>query len=464
MDADSEIETDLRGLVESLSLIVIHIDRDLRYRFSNAAYERAFGIPRASLVGRRVEDNVDASTWQRIEPLLRRALAGERVRFEQTVRLFNGRSVRARTEYIPDTDDAGSVRGVYALLDDVTEYTSAIEMMRAVHGAIGRARLDYGETIESLLRLGRDFLGLELGIVSETRDGDYRIRFVEPAAADLSPGDVLPLEETYCDITLQTGDVLATERAGADPRLADHASYARFGLETYIGVPLVDRGQVFGTLNLAAARARAQPFSHLELEMVRLLGSAVERLLIQDRFEQGLFRSRLDMEQRALTDSLTGLPNRAHIFSEFEKLHEFHRAEGTLVSVALLDVDHFKRINDSFGHQVGDEVLTRVADTIGQAVRQGDLIGRVGGEEFLLLLPGVGAAEAAEAMERVRAAVAALDARSDGDTPVHVTASIGVAECVDDLSVDEIYSRADRALYRAKAAGRNRVELADSGD
>jgi diguanylate cyclase (GGDEF)-like protein/PAS domain S-box-containing protein len=450
------------NMTDALPLLVAYVDRDFRYRFNNSAYENTFGVPRMMLFGKRVAEAVDAETWERLEPRMRRALAGERVRFDREIRLSNGRLMQARIEYIPDRSRSGEVKGFYAVVDDVTEYASAIAMMRAVHDTINRARLDYDTTIENLLRLGCEFLDLDIGIVSDTRDGAYTVRSVVPEDAGVQRGDVFAIGETYCDVTLRAEDVVATTAAGSDPRIHGHPCYEKFELESYIGVPLVDRGKVIGTLNFSAPEPRQQPFSELELELVRLLGSATERLLIQDQFEQGLFRSRLDMERRALTDSLTDAPNRAHIFAEFEKMVAFRDAEGSKASIALLDVDHFKRINDEYGHQAGDTVLVRVADTVRSALRDGDLVGRVGGEEFLILLPGSGADAAAGAVERVRAAVEALEPRSREGRPIPVTASIGVAECTAGLGVDDIYSLADRALYRAKSAGRNRVELAQA--
>ena len=273
---------------------------------------------------------------------------------------------------------------------DVSDYAEVIEMMRRVHETVHRAGLDHESTIEELLRYGCDYLDVETGIVSDTRDGRYTVRHIVPADRGVSPGDVFPIGDTYCDIALRAGDVVATSRAGDDERIQGHPCYRRFALETYIGVPLQDRGKVVGTLNFSSSEPRGRPFSDLEMESVRLMGSAIERLLIQDRFEKGLFRSRLDMERRAKTDSLTGAPNRAAIFSEFERLLEHQRAEGERASIALMDVDHFKRINDRHGHLVGDRVLVELSETLKASIRQGDAIGRVGGEEFLLLLPDAG--------------------------------------------------------------------------
>lgn len=452
--------TAILKMTDALPTLIAYVDPDLRYRFVNAAYERVSGMPRMALFGKPVVEIVGEDAMQQLEPRMRRALNGERVRFEQTVRLRAGHEFRARTEYIPDEGHGGEILGFYAVIEDVSHYAEVIEMMRRIHETVHRAGLDHESTINELLRYGCDYLEVETGIVSDTRDGRYTVRQVVPADAGVSPGDVFEIGDTYCDVALRADQVVATERAGRDPRIQGHPCYERFGLETYIGVPLLDRGKVVGTLNFSSTEPRDRPFSDPERELVRLMGGAIERLLIQDRFEKGLFRSRLDMEKRAKTDSLTGAPNRAAIFSEFENLLDYRKAEDVRASIALMDVDHFKRINDRYGHLAGDKVLVELTETLRDAIRDGDAIGRVGGEEFLVLLPGAGLDDACAILERIRKRVEAMDVRAESGEAVPVTVSVGVAEADDD-DVDRVYSRADKALYRAKEAGRNRVEAAD---
>lgn len=165
------------------------------------------------------------------------------------------------------------------------------------------------------------------------------------------------------------------------------------------------------------------------------------------------------LRQLATTDSLTGLFNRRHMAYLAEKeLARFQRS-GHKVGFLLLDVDHFKSINDRYGHEVGDRVLAAVADLIRRELRTQDLIGRWGGEEFLAILPDTDAVNAQASAERVRNAFLATDWHTIIGTGLDVTISIGVSElrAGDDLSA--AVSRADQALYRGKTGGRNRVEL-----
>ncbi|MDE2368705.1 MAG: GGDEF domain-containing protein [Burkholderiales bacterium] len=154
-------------------------------------------------------------------------------------------------------------------------------------------------------------------------------------------------------------------------------------------------------------------------------------------------------------DALTGLWNRRQIDLELEASIKQADRHGDALCVALVDIDHFKRINDRHGHAVGDEVLVLVADRLAASLRASDRVGRYGGEEFLLVLPATTMAQAAALAERLRGQLEALRALPAGEPAV--TASIGVAAWRDDENVGALLRRADQALYRAKDAGRNRV-------
>jgi diguanylate cyclase (GGDEF)-like protein len=161
----------------------------------------------------------------------------------------------------------------------------------------------------------------------------------------------------------------------------------------------------------------------------------------------------------AMTDELTRLPNRRHILGIAEGQVRAARQNGATFCLIGLDIDHFKRINDTCGHDVGDRVLQRVAHTCRAALRQGDWMGRTGGEEFLVVLPRTSATTAVEVASRLREAVEAIDC-TDLDPSLRVTISLGVTESTSaDPGLAAVAKRADESLYRAKQGGRNRVEL-----
>ena len=169
-----------------------------------------------------------------------------------------------------------------------------------------------------------------------------------------------------------------------------------------------------------------------------------------------------DHEERLIheskTDPLTGLFNRRH-FTELCQLEEGRaRRHGFPFSVLMLDIDHFKRINDTYGHPVGDQAIKAVADVCTKALRPHDLLARYGGEEFVLTLPQTDSEGARTVAERIRTMTEALTVPSE-QGPVRVTVSIGISTYQTGLEFDRVVQRADEALYEAKQSGRNRVVI-----
>ena len=166
------------------------------------------------------------------------------------------------------------------------------------------------------------------------------------------------------------------------------------------------------------------------------------------------------LREMAATDFLTGLANRRHFLARLEQeLSRIHRLDGHCASVLMLDSDHFKQVNDTFGHATGDNVLRHLAALMQRELRNIDTIGRVGGEEFAVILPGADLPAAEVFAERLRNKIAASPMTHE-DQPIALTVSIGVAGMkTGDASADDALVRADRALFRAKECGRNRVSV-----
>ncbi len=163
-------------------------------------------------------------------------------------------------------------------------------------------------------------------------------------------------------------------------------------------------------------------------------------------------------ERVANTDMLTGLPNRRHTLAFLEKALAGARDNGAPLAVAIFDIDHFKRINDSYGHATGDQVIRRVAQRANAALREGDMLGRIGGEEFVCILQRSSAQAAEIVAERVRRAVETGTVAEEG-LP-QATISVGLAIYDSEADVEELLHRADKALYVAKRDGRNRLRMA----
>jgi len=192
-------------------------------------------------------------------------------------------------------------------------------------------------------------------------------------------------------------------------------------------------------------------------------------VLISDVTEMKQAQAKLEslineLNTQAVTDGLTGLANRRHFWEQSTVELKRTKRHGFELCLVMLDIDKFKTINDGYGHAAGDEVLRRLAKVMKTALRETDVAGRLGGEEFGVLLPQTGETEAQIIAERLRQAVMATEVTFEAST-IRFTVSLGLAAAWrNEHSVDDLMKRADMALYRAKETGRNRVCLAAEND
>jgi diguanylate cyclase (GGDEF)-like protein len=213
-------------------------------------------------------------------------------------------------------------------------------------------------------------------------------------------------------------------------------------------LPLTVGGQVIGSVLLN----HAVPYAEAEQQRIRDSVSQAAPVLAN-------LRNLAVAEIRAATDGLTGLPNKRAVTDAMKRLFAQASTTASPLGLLLIDLDHFKQINDEWGHPVGDQVLANVGAVLRSVLRAQDFAGRNGGEEFAVLLPDTGIPAALEIAERIRAAVAEI---SLPGADVSVTASLGVVGFPDHATtLDRLERLADAALYIAKRGGRNRAELAD---
>ena len=271
--------------------------------------------------------------------------------------------------------------------------------------------------------------------------------------------DSMPRGQCYCSLAVLGDDAteicdLSKDARTAGMPLTTEAPYMRM----YSSVPLTTSdGYAIGTL--CVMHTRPGCLSTAQRDMLRKLARQVMALLELRANEKALKTSMDELATLATTDELTGLHNRRSLMNRLRFEVARTRRFRTPLSAVMVDVDHFKRINDEFGHQVGDEVLASIGRLLRDNVRVIDVAGRYGGEELCILLPNTPLEGARKFAETLRSRIEA-QVHSAGARTVPVTASLGVGS-FNHMDIDDaemLLKQADAALYRAKANGRNRVE------
>jgi diguanylate cyclase (GGDEF)-like protein/PAS domain S-box-containing protein len=264
------------------------------------------------------------------------------------------------------------------------------------------------------------------------------------------PGPALPTRQEDC-WGLRRGNYYLGNGTSTPP--CEHAGSCKVGAT--LCVPLMAYGEVLGVLHLRGPDASTM---QSRLQLVTLASDGLALTLANIRLRQTL-------KEQAIRDPLTGLFNRRYLNETL--VREFARAQrsGAPMAIVMIDVDHFKRFNDSFGHDAGDAVLQQLGSFFSRSVRADDIACRYGGEEFCLVLPQMDHFSARQRAEAIRAGAAVLEVKSDGRVLGPVTLSLGVALFPEDGSdMESLVRAADAALYEAKKAGRNRVEFAGNGE
>lgn len=260
------------------------------------------------------------------------------------------------------------------------------------------------------------------------------------------PTSEAALDGTFCRYTLQLGRPVIVPDASKDPRFCDNPHVTDGPrIRFYASAPITtNTGAVIGTICAVDGK-------------VREFGPREEAILIH---LAALVMRELELRQETATDTLTGAGSRKAFRDETNKLLALASRHGMPLSCIALDVDHFKRINDTYGHAAGDQVLTGIVQGLKAELRQSDFVGRVGGEEFAVLLPQTDQATAVQVAEKLRQRIKALQFPGS-DLPIEVTISLGVASYNQGDDVESLVARADKALYEAKRTGRDRTCRSD---
>jgi diguanylate cyclase (GGDEF)-like protein/PAS domain S-box-containing protein len=302
------------------------------------------------------------------------------------------------------------------------------------------ARIDALLRLQKTQHLLRESHEIYLSILESSLDGFM----------SLSPqGDIIEVNPAYCEMSGYT----CKELIGMNISEIDAAE----GVEDFINriKGIFKKGHI-----QLETRHRCKSGAFLEVEVsatYRDIAGGKMYTFFRDITERK--RMHEDLQQIATTDELTGLINRRHFMelahNELRRAIRLHHS----LSIALIDIDYFKQVNDTHGHAAGDRVLQILAQTVQKSIREIDVFARLGGDEFVLLLPGANGEQAYAVVERARLGLAAAPVSLGGEKVV-ITISSGIASLAsDEDSFKKILGRADRAMYQSKAAGRNRVTV-----
>ena len=412
----------LRSALDEIETGVVLLDRDLRAQFINRAFRRMWDLPdqvadsRPAFVallyhGRDTNayevaaHELDAHVAKRI----RQVNAGDTKPVD--VRRTNGEVIRVQCAVLPD----GGRMLSYAFVTDIVRHSDELELLRNALDQIsdGVLLLDADLKAQFLNQKVREYFGIS----------------VEDAAA----------HPTFVELISREAHV---QKLGIPPEMLDEHFAARVEAVQTAEPPVRDKLLHNGR------------HIRVHCSITANGGRMITYCDVTD-----LIRNAKLLEELATIDSLTGICNRRHFMvsaeAEWGRFQRYHRP----LSMLMVDIDHFKSVNDRYGHAVGDEAIKFVALACKQDLRGSDMVGRLGGEEFALLLPETDRARASIVAERIRERVAA-QFLSAHKIQFKTTISVGVAEATASMSgVDALLRSADLALYQAKADGRNRVVL-----
>lgn len=452
----SALSAALPHVFKDMEDAVIVADEQRRILSANPAAEALFGYPPGAMAGQlsSVLYEHDSEFAAQGRQRFNRNATTEHKTYVTRYRRRDGSVFEGETTAGPIREPDSDQVFFLGIVRDASVRLSAERALHRLHQITSDRKLDFAARREAILRLGCEHFNLPIGIVSHIDGQRYEVLHAVHPDNALAPGTTFALGETYCCHTLAANAPLGFHQAGSS-EIQNHPCYRSFALESYLGSPLDVDGVRYGTLNFSSP-APSRPFTGQDLELVALFAQWLGHEMARQADLNALAEAHDRLERAATTDELTGLANRRLLTSRLtQELQRCHRY-GHELAVALIDYDHFKSLNDRYGHNVGDDALVHFAELASATVRDVDLIGRWGGEEFLALLPDTSVEGGGVIANRLGARVRETDFQAGG-TRVPLSVSIGVAVSQPGDSVETLVKRADEALYEAKAAGRDCV-------
>jgi diguanylate cyclase (GGDEF)-like protein/PAS domain S-box-containing protein len=411
---------------------------------ANAAAGRVLEIDAETLVGQTLGDIATDADLTTALACFNRALAGLAGGIELHVRHAREHSLPAFVTMIP-IRIRGLAAGVHLHVRDLRstiaqqrQIAAHAERIRDLYMSAAASSGNTEDQIAATIEAGCRILGLSAGALYDSETDKVVEAF----------GEVLGVR--LARLALESERALTIDDLRGVPELADDPESAPF--VSYIGTPIDIGGTRFGCLCFADRRRRRTPFDDVDRDLVQLMGA-----LVSSAIERG--RSRARLQTLAYSDTVTTLPNRAWLVDHLRSLLEEARHSETSVGVLFLDLDRFKDINDTLGHDSGDRLLRVVGERLVRAIRTDDVVARMGGDEFVVLAGGNPDMQALGGLAERIVATIEEPISMDG-TDLFVTTSIGIASYpADGGDAETLVKHADVAMYRAKDRGRNTYQF-----
>ena len=448
-------------VIESMSESLIVLDEMGRVAAMNpSAHEllAEIGAPNGKAPASRIVGTPASalfSSWPELAGQLLRPSAGQKEltwREGERARFYN-------LQLSPLVGGTGDVSGWVAVLNDVTQLkqaeTSAVLARRIAEtlqeaGLALSSTLDSKETSGMILKLIQKVIPFDAGAFLVAERPELRLAGLEGIAEGSNLiGQTYPIAGCQlCNLVVQHRRPLITESIRREDILLPLP--LDFDVRSYLGVPIVFQDHVTGLLALYSRSVNH--FAPGDIRVAELFANQAAIALQNSR----LFRQ---MSELAVTDNLTGLANRRGFFElaqkEVDRAHRYKRS----LCLVMFDIDDFKKVNDTYGHLIGDQVLRVLASTVRKATRTTDTVCRFGGDEFLIIMPEAGQEQAMATAERLRQKISTEMIVVTATGQLSLTISLGVVSLDGGAheTVERVIERADAAMYKAKAAGKNRV-------
>lgn len=401
----------IRTVTDALPSLVAYWDTQLVCRFANKPYLEWFGRTPEEMIGIAMTTVLGDRLFQQNLPFINKALAGNHQQFERAVHRPDGSIAYTLVDYIPDKDVTGTVKGFFSLVTNISRLREADAAIR-----------------------------LSASVFEATTEG---IMVTDTAAI------IVSVNPAFSAITGYS----AEEAVGQNARILKSGRHDKAFFGTMFQALKIDRhwkGEVWSK--------RKDGTIYLEQLSISAIceegGSVLQYVGVCSDITEKWGKEQL-VRHMALHDGLTGLPNRALLMERLGQLIAMSRRESRHVALMFLDLDGFKKVNDTLGHSIGDLVLKTVATRLSGLLRHSDTVARLGGDEFVLLLDNP---ESSESVAQIGARVIAVlnEPMQFDEVEAHVGTSIGIAVFQDGAdSPEALLKRADDAMYAAKAAGKN---------